>query len=171
MGAGRRSKRIYPRVIVKGKAEGRITVLYEASLLNISLGGALIEHVQAVRPGTVSTLQVELQGKPVSLRVRVARSVADRTEVQPDGERAVIYHSGLEFVDLPEEMRQVISNYVESNTYTEGRNDTDEHTSKSGESEPDLKGSLLTELEELERAVRETSKKLEGDMTPTEGAV
>ncbi|MFQ5989427.1 MAG: PilZ domain-containing protein [Candidatus Methylomirabilales bacterium] len=169
MGAGRRNKRIHPRVVMEGKPEGRITAIYEALLLNISLGGALIEHVQAVRPGTVSTLELELQGKPLSLRVCVARSVADRTEVQPDGERAVIYHSGLEFVDLPDETRQLISNYI--NPDAEGKNDTGEQRNVRGEREPDLKASLLVELEELERAVKETSKKLEDGTAPTKGTV
>jgi hypothetical protein len=74
----------------------------------------LIEHVQVVRPGTTSSLDLELYGKRLSLRCRVARSVVHRTEVQPDGEQTLIYHTGMEFVDLPEETRQVICHYIRS---------------------------------------------------------
>lgn len=109
--------RQHPRFIVGGKKKGRVSTAYESSLLNISLGGALIEHAQVVlRPGALSILELELQGKRVSLRCRVVRSVVKRPEIQPDGERAIIYHTGLEFLDLPEETRQVLCDYIQSIT-------------------------------------------------------
>jgi hypothetical protein len=46
----------------------------------------------------------------------VIRSVVNRIELQPDGEQALIYHTGLEFLDLSEETRQVISDYIQSIT-------------------------------------------------------
>lgn len=162
MGKGQRDKRGYPRVVVEGKTEGKVTSVYEASLLNISLGGALIEHVEALRPGTPSYLEVELQGRRVRLRCRVARSVADRIEVQPDGERAVLYHSGMEFLDLPEDTQQVISDYIQAIT--------GERNARS-ESEPEAKESMLTDLEKLEGLVKEASKNFEEGTAPTDGTV
>ena len=93
-----------------------MTGLHDASLVNISLGGALVEHIQVVRPGTVSLLDLVLQGKRVSVTCRVVRSVVNRVEVQPDGQRVLVYHTGLEFIDASEEMRQAISYYIQSNT-------------------------------------------------------
>ncbi len=106
--------RRHPRFTVGGKTKGRVTADGEASLINISLGGVLIEHSQVVRPGTISSLDLDLQGKRVNFRCRVVRSVVNRAEVQPDGERAMIYHTGLEFFDLSEETRQVICDYIQS---------------------------------------------------------
>ena len=109
-----RERRRFSRVMVGCKTKGRVTAIYDASLVDISHGGVLIEHVQVVRPGTTSSLDLDLHGKRLSLRCRVARSVVHRTEMQPDGEQTLIYHTGLEFVDLPEETRRVVCDYVQS---------------------------------------------------------
>jgi len=107
-------QRQHARFVVRGKVKGRITSVYDAYILNISLGGALIEHAHVVRPGSSSSLDLDLQGKRLSLRCRVARSVVHRVEVQPDGERALIYQTGLEFIDAAKETRLMISNYIQS---------------------------------------------------------
>lgn len=109
-------RRKHARFHVKGGAKGRVAVVWDAVLLNLSLGGALIEHANVVRPGTPSSLELELQGKKIRLRCRVARSVADRIEVQPDGERELMYHTGLQFVEPSDDTIQAISDYLHSIT-------------------------------------------------------
>ena len=117
MGEGQRDRRQHPRfTVVVGKATGRVTSVHDASLVDISFGGVLIEHSQVVRPGTTSSLDLDLEGRRLRLRCRVIRSVVNRIELQPDGEQALIYHTGLEFLDLSEETRQVIRDYIESIT-------------------------------------------------------
>ncbi len=117
MGEGQRDRRQHPRfTVVVGKATGRVTSVHDASLVDISFGGVLIEHSQVVRPGTTSSLDLDLEGRRLRLRCRVIRSVVNRIELQPDGEQALIYHTGLEFLDLSEETRQVISDYIQSIT-------------------------------------------------------
>lgn len=107
--------RRHPRFIAGGRKKGRVTGDYEASLINISQGGALIEHAEVVvRPGTISFLELELQGKSVSLRSRVAWSIVKRPEKTPDGEQALVYHTGLEFIELPEDTRQTVCDYIQS---------------------------------------------------------
>jgi hypothetical protein len=91
-----------------------VTAVHEASLLDISLGGALIAHTHVVRPGSISYLVLKLKGRDVSLRCRVIRSVVSRLEVESEGERAVIYHTGLEFIEPSDETQQMISNYISS---------------------------------------------------------
>jgi hypothetical protein len=109
-------RRKHARFVVKGGAKGRVAVVWDAVLLDISIGGALIEHASVVRPGTPSSLELDLEGKRIRLRCRVARSVADRIEVQSDGERELIYHTGLQFVEPSDETLQVIGDYIHSNT-------------------------------------------------------
>jgi hypothetical protein len=108
------TKRQHPRFVVGGKARGRLTTTYTASLINISLGGALVEHPDIVRPGTISYMDMTLQGKEVRLRCRVTRSVVHRTEVLESGERELIYHTGLEFFDPPRETLDLITQYIDS---------------------------------------------------------
>ena len=47
-------RRRHPRFVVGGKTKGRMTAIYDASLVDISLGGAMVEHAHIVRPGTRS---------------------------------------------------------------------------------------------------------------------
>lgn len=107
-------RRKHARFAVKGGAKGRVAVVWDAVLLNISLGGALIEHANVVRPGTPSSLELELQGQKIRLRCRVARSVAERIHVQPDGERELVYQTGLQFVDPSDETLQVLGDYIDA---------------------------------------------------------
>ncbi|MFQ5989673.1 MAG: PilZ domain-containing protein [Candidatus Methylomirabilales bacterium] len=107
-------RRKHARFAVKGGAKGRVAVVWDAVLLNISLGGALIEHTNVVRPGTPSSLELELQGQRIRLRCRVARSVAERIQVQPDGERELVYETGLQFVDASDETLQIIGDYIDA---------------------------------------------------------
>lgn len=108
------TKRQHPRFVVGGKARGRLTTTYTASLINISLGGALVEHPDIVRPGTISYMDITLLGREVKVRCRVTRSVVHRTEVLESGERGLIYHTGLEFFDPPTEVLDLILQYIES---------------------------------------------------------
>jgi hypothetical protein len=60
LGEGQRDRRQHPRFTVAGKATGRVTAVHDASLVDISFGGVLIEHSQVVRPGTTSSLDLDL---------------------------------------------------------------------------------------------------------------
>jgi hypothetical protein len=109
-----RDRRQYARFVVGGRTKGRVTAIYDAQILDISPGGSLIEHSQVVRPGTLSSLDLELLGKRMSLRCRVARSVVHRSEIQPDGDKELVYHTGLEFLDRSDETRKMIIDYIQS---------------------------------------------------------
>jgi len=108
-----RDRRQYARFVVGGRTKGRVTAIYDAQILDISPGGSLIEHSQVVRPGTLSCLDLDLLGKRMSLKCRVARSVVHRTEIQPDGDKELIYHTGLEFLDRSDETRKMIIDYIQ----------------------------------------------------------
>lgn len=109
-----RDRRQHARFVVGGRTKGRVTAIYDARILDISPGGSLIEHSQVVRPGTLSCLDLELLGKRMSLKCRVARSVVHRSEIQPDGDNELIYHTGLEFLDRSDETRRLIIDYIQS---------------------------------------------------------
>lgn len=107
-------RRQHARFVVGGRTKGRVTAIYDARILDISPGGSLIEHADVVRPGTLSSLDLDLLGKRMSLKCRVARSVVHRSEVQPDGDRQLIYRTGLEFLDRSDETRKMIIDYIQS---------------------------------------------------------
>lgn len=106
-------RRRYPRFSPGGGVTGRITA-DEAALLDVSLGGALIEHSEILRPGSPSYLRLNLPGRDVSLRCHVVRSAVQRLERHPNGEQTLIYRTGLEFLEHSEETQQAIGNYIHS---------------------------------------------------------
>jgi hypothetical protein len=108
------TRRQYARFFVGGKAKGRVTAIYDAVVLNLSIGGSLIEHAHLVRPGTISSLDLDLFGKRLRVKCRVARSVVHGSNVLPTGERELIYRTGLEFLELSEGTRHMIGRYIQS---------------------------------------------------------
>jgi len=114
------TRRQYARFFVGGKAKGRVTAIYDAVVLNLSIGGSLIEHAHVVRPGTLSSLDLDLFGKRLRLKCRVARSVVHGSHVLPTGERELIYRTGLEFLEMSEATRQIIGRYIQSMVKEEG---------------------------------------------------
>ncbi len=161
MGQEQGGRRRYPRVILQRRTTGRVAATYELSLLNISLGGALLEHVDLIRPGTIIPLSVDLQGGRVSAKCCVVRSVVHRTVLLPDGERALIYHTGVEFLNPSEETQHVISDSTQSIT-GDGKGSNVE---KRG-----LRGPILKELEELDRLLNAARRTLMEGTTPTDRA-
>lgn len=108
------TKRRHTRFVVGGKVRGRVTATYEAVLVNISLGGALIEHAHMVRPGTATHLVLTVGSKTISIPCKVVRSVARRTTVRPDGEREMIYQTGLQFSAVKDEDLHGLNELIES---------------------------------------------------------
>ncbi|MGH7380623.1 MAG: PilZ domain-containing protein [Candidatus Methylomirabilales bacterium] len=92
-------RRVQPRSVVGSQLAARINYIYEAAVIDISASGAMIEHMNHVRPGTVSFVTMLFHVKAVGLKCRVVRSVVHRYEVGPAGERDLIYRTGLQFVD------------------------------------------------------------------------
>lgn len=108
------ARRRHPRYVLKAKTEGRLTAADEVALLDISLGGVKIEHSQPMRPGGISILDLEFQGKKIRLTCRAVWSVVVRQDVDLDGEASMIYQTGLEFQNLSEETQKVIGDYVQA---------------------------------------------------------
>lgn len=116
MGKKSADRRQCVRFAVAEKTKGRVTSVYEALLMNISRDGALVEHDDVVRPGSTSSLELEINGKQVKLRARVVWSAVVRQGFTQDNELALIYNSGLEFFDLPEETQGLVRDYIDAMT-------------------------------------------------------
>ena len=91
-------KRRFPRFAVLGKVEGKIVASYEATLVNLSLGGALVEHSSMVRPGSMSQLLLPYGNGEILIACRVIRSHLSRRETRGPAS-VVVYQTGLEFLD------------------------------------------------------------------------
>ena len=85
------------------------------SLVDISMGGALIEHSTQVGPGTLVFLHM-LRGWGAGFMCQVVRSVVDRYDVDPTGRQDLVYRIGLKFLAPSEVSRQVIVEYIADGT-------------------------------------------------------
>ncbi len=109
---------------VRGRPPARMTPLHKTtyhtvSLVDISMGGALIEHSTEVGPGTLAFLTLVIHmvhGWEAGLMCRVVRSVVDRYDVEPTGKRDLVYRTGLKFLAPSEVSRRVIVGYIADGT-------------------------------------------------------
>ncbi len=112
MNRTRPERRRHVRWAVKGLVSGRIEFTDSVSPLDLSLGGAQIEHSEILRPGTTMFLTLFFPDHQMTLKCAVIRSVVYGSVIQDNGERELIYRSGLEFVGISEDDRRVIGAYM-----------------------------------------------------------
>lgn len=107
--AGRRR---FPRVRVLGKVTVKIS-LQEIALLDLSEGGARLEHVGRAPRKAIWSVYLPSPHGELPLACRVVHSAVSRTVLDPDGERTVLYQSGVEFIGLTEETRPILRQLLE----------------------------------------------------------
>ena len=112
MNQARWDRRRFPRWRAWGWLSGWIDEDLKVSVMDISEGGALIEHPADIRPGTVCLVTLSLRGEKANLKCRVVRSGVYRYETWPAGERNSFYRTGLEMVDVSEGSRRLVGNYI-----------------------------------------------------------
>lgn len=108
------ARRRYPRYVLRARTRGRLTGSDDVLLIDISLGGARIEHDEFIRPGMISPLDLDFRDRRIRLWCRVVWSMVVGQDMDLDGEGSMIYHTGVEFHNLSEESRQVLNDYVQA---------------------------------------------------------
>ncbi len=106
-----RSRRT-PRLILIPPLRAELDGGLEVAVLEISSSGARLEHRQPLTPGDLSTLTLLVDPDAEALRLpgRVVRSWIHQLE--EEGDPDPIYHSGLEFQDVPPEVVQSLAAYI-----------------------------------------------------------
>jgi len=87
--------------------------LSDVTLLNISRSGVLLEHFHQVRVGELYQLAFPAHGRRIAVSTRAVRSCVSRFAPLAGGEKQTVYHTGLEFTGLTEDMVKLISGYIE----------------------------------------------------------
>lgn len=93
---------------------GRVDDQFEATVLDLSILGARLEHTETLRSGWryVLTLSISEETLPLSLPVRVVWSRVQRSE-RGRGQAGPVYESGAEFRDLPPETKQELAAFLD----------------------------------------------------------
>ncbi len=94
----REERRRAARSPVSARVQGMITWEIATALVDVSATGALVEHLQMMRPGSVYQIRFVAREAVVDLACRAVRSYIVRTQASGE-ENELVYRTGLEFVE------------------------------------------------------------------------
>ena len=100
-------KRAAERVDVPGQVTGAVTVFQEMTILNISVGGMLMESAAALHNDSLHDFRLTLDGRSVVVKGRVVYCKIGELR-----EGGVLYRCGVEFVELPPHVQTAIGEFV-----------------------------------------------------------
>ncbi len=83
-----------------------------ARVIDLSPGGAMIEHLEPRSPGESCVLGLRLAGVDLRLRTRIAWSQVHSAGKGPSGQAEIRFRSGLHFVDFPERVETHLRHYL-----------------------------------------------------------
>lgn len=97
------------RIPILGGLRGEVSVFERMAVLEISRGGAQIETSVPLQLNSLHSLRLVLGNRSVVVRGRVTHS---RLREVARGE--TVYVSGIEFVDVPDPVAGVITEFIEA---------------------------------------------------------
>ena len=108
------NKRDRERVPLEGQVRGEVMVFQPMTILDISAGGAQIETAFALQLDSLHDFRLSLGDRSVVVKGRVAHChIGELTDV------AAYYRTGIEFVDLSDNTRNAISDFVLAMKYAQ----------------------------------------------------
>lgn len=113
MQSGAGGKRRHARLTFKEPVTDQITASHEVQILDVSLGGARVEHTTILRPGSTCYLRLPLKHQAVTVMCSVVWSQAvGRAEGEQRG-TGLLFQSGLEFTTLAAEVHMLLTAFLE----------------------------------------------------------
>jgi hypothetical protein len=103
-----RERRGARRVSVSGHFGARALATLEVRLVDLSITGARIEHGELLRPGSHCTFHLPPAIQSVVLSSRVVHSTVVGSTPMPDGDRQLLYQSGLAFLNVTPNQRAAL---------------------------------------------------------------
>lgn len=108
-----RERRSTPRLPITANVGARARATIEVRLVDLSVSGARIEHVDLLRPGSACAFQFPPSIGSLVLSARVIHSSVIGATQHTDGERHLRYQTGLQFVGVTSDQRSVLEGIVE----------------------------------------------------------
>jgi hypothetical protein len=116
----RRERRGAMRVAILAGARARVPAPLEVWLVDLSASGARITLGELLEHGASCVLELPPALGSLTLSARVMWSGLFGGEQTPEGERNLIYQSGLTFTDLPKDQQTALAAIVERFTRRRG---------------------------------------------------
>ena len=113
MGPADPLRRRHARLTLSEPVSGDVTASHRVSILDLSLGGARLEHTAILRPGSTCFLRLPLRQEAFSLTCRIVWSRAVGRAAGRPGETGLLYQSGVQFADLTAEVKALLAAFLE----------------------------------------------------------
>jgi hypothetical protein len=107
-------RRSVARLIVPWRLNGRVCESREVRILDLSVAGARIAHVDLLKPGLPCTLELPAPFAMVQLSARVVWSLFGGGEPTRESDEQLNYQSGLAFTGLTREQQTALSAALET---------------------------------------------------------
>jgi len=107
-------QRRYPRLTFREPVSGDVTASQHVHILDLSLGGARLEHSAILRPGSGCYLRLPLKYQPVTVIGRVIWSRVVGGASGDEGGVGLLYQSGLEFGALSQGAHALLAGFLET---------------------------------------------------------
>jgi PilZ domain len=101
-------KRDAARLDILGELQGEVSILAPLTIKEISLGGALVETAFPLQLNSLHEFRLELGGRTVVLRGRIAHC-----RIADVGQDVVVYRAGLEFIEPSDHVVEAVESYIE----------------------------------------------------------
>ena len=108
------ARRQHARLTFSQPVSGNVTASHNVSILDLSLGGARLEHTAILRPGSICYLRLPVEQQALSVMCRVIWSRAvGRAEGRP-GETGLLYQSGVQFSNMAREVQIALAAFLKT---------------------------------------------------------
>ena len=107
--SGGDDKRDTERILILGELRGEVMVFQPMAVKDISRGGAQVETSFPLQLDSLHEFRLTLGDRSVVVKARV--TYCSISDVEQEG---VLYRSGIEFVDPPDRVADVISEFIDA---------------------------------------------------------
>jgi hypothetical protein len=97
------------RIEILGELHGEVMIFQALSIKEISRGGCLVETVFPLHLDSLHDIRLTLGDQSVVLKGRVAHS-----HIHDVDQETVHYRSGIEFIETPQRVREVIAEFIDA---------------------------------------------------------
>jgi hypothetical protein len=107
-------QRRHARLTFKEPVADQITATHDVQILDISVGGARVEHSMILRPGATCHLRLPLAHNAITVICHVVWSRAVGRADGGRGSTGLLFHTGLEFAGMAPDARAILTAFLES---------------------------------------------------------
>jgi len=108
------TRRQHARLTFSEPVSGAVTSSHDVNILDLSLGGARVEHTIILRPGSSCYIRVPIRQRVLTVNCRIVWSKAiSRTEGDTGG-TGLLYHSGIQFGSMAQDTRTMLTAYLDN---------------------------------------------------------